>query len=233
MTARRTFSSPVAADTVEPVLLPFSSSPSRSRSRPLRTGHDTPGADDVVGVTSEQGLAIGGPGEGHTLGLAALLADGGELGLELVDLALLLEVEDDDGAGGGSAEPVAVGREDESVDLVVGVEGVQVLGLVKVPEHGGAVLATRSAERTVGGDGDSVNVAGVADVVGLQLAGVELPNLVIRVSNDSPRFSRSGASSSSASSIGTWPSLPKRRNVQDGSGQKVIVCLMAPTGALK
>jgi hypothetical protein len=63
------------------------------------------------------------------------------------------------------------------VDLVVGVEGVQVLGLVEVPQHGGTVLATGGAERTVGGDGDSVDVAGVANVVGLQLAGVELPNL--------------------------------------------------------
>ena len=139
--------------------------------------HDAPGADDVVSVASEEGLAIGGPGQADTLGLAALLADGGELGLELINLALLLEVEDDDAAGGSSAEPVAVGGEDESVDLVVGVEGVEVLGLVKIPEHGGAVLATRGAERAIGRDGDGVDVAGVADVVGLQLAGRKLPNL--------------------------------------------------------
>ena len=44
-----------------------------------------------------------------------------ELGLELVHLALLLEVEDGDAAGGGSAQPVAVGGEDESVDLIAGV----------------------------------------------------------------------------------------------------------------
>lgn len=63
------------------------------------------------------------------------------------------------------------------MDLVVGVERVQVLGFVQVPEHGGAVLATGGAERAIGGDGDGVDVAGVADVVGLQLAGGELPNL--------------------------------------------------------
>lgn len=107
----------------------------------------------------------------------ALLANSGELGLELVNLALLLEVEDDDAAGGGSAEPVSVGGEDESVDLVAGVEGVEVLGLVEVPEHGGAVLATGGAKRAIRGDGDSVDVAGVADVVSLELAGRELPNL--------------------------------------------------------
>jgi hypothetical protein len=143
----------------------------------LRPRHNTPGADDVVGVTGEEGLAIGRPGQADTLGITALLSSVGELGLQLVDLALLLEVEDDDAAGGGSAQPVSVGGEDESVDLVVGAQGVQVLGLVEVPEHGGAVLATRGAEGAVGGDGDGVDVAGVADVVGLQLAGGELPNL--------------------------------------------------------
>ncbi|QBZ63672.1 hypothetical protein PoMZ_05358 [Pyricularia oryzae] len=139
--------------------------------------HDAPGADDVVGVTGEQGLTVGAPGERDTLGLPALLANGGELGLELVDLALLLQVEDDDAGGSGSAQPVPVGGEDEGVDLVVGVKRVQVLGLVQVPKHGGAVLATRGAEGSVRGDGDGVDVAGVADVVSLELAARELPDL--------------------------------------------------------
>jgi hypothetical protein len=63
------------------------------------------------------------------------------------------------------------------MNLVVGVEGVEVLGLVKIPEHGGTVLATGGAQGTVGGDGDGVDVAGVTNVVGLELAGRELPNL--------------------------------------------------------
>jgi len=63
------------------------------------------------------------------------------------------------------------------MDLVIGVEGVQVLGLVKIPEHGGTVLTTGGAEGTIGGDGDGVDVSGVADVVGLELAARELPNL--------------------------------------------------------
>lgn len=65
------------------------------------------------------------------------------------------------------------------MDLVVGVEGVQVLGFVQVPEHGGTVLATRGAKRAIRRDGDGVDVTGVADVVGLQLAGRELPDLEI------------------------------------------------------
>jgi len=143
----------------------------------LSAAHDTPGADLVVGVTGEQSLAVSGPCEGDTLGLAALLANLHVLGLELVNLALLLEVEDDDGRSGGGAQPVAVGREDEGVDLVAGGEGVEVLALVQVPQHGGAVLATGCAERAIGGDGDGVDVAGVADVVGLDAAGGELPDL--------------------------------------------------------
>lgn len=144
----------------------------------LSTAHDTPGTDLVVGVTGEESLAVSRPGEGDTLRLTALLADLHVLRLELVDLALLLEVEDDDARGGGSAQPVAVGREDESVDLVTGGQRVQVLALVQVPQHGGTVLATGGAQGAVRGDGDGVDVAGVTDVVGLDAAGSELPDLV-------------------------------------------------------
>lgn len=111
-----------------------------------------------------------------------LVVGDGEVGLELVNLGLLLKVEDDDAGGSGSAEPVAVRGEDESVDLVIGVQGVEVLGLVQVPQHGGTVLATGGAQGSIGGDGDGVDVAGVADVVGLQLAGRELPNLCANMS---------------------------------------------------
>ena len=97
--------------------------------------------------------------------------------LDLVDDRLGLEVEDLDARRGGRAQPVAVGGEDEGVDLVTGGERVEVLGLVQVPEHGGTVLATRGAEGSVGGDGDGVDVASVADVVSLELAGGEFPDL--------------------------------------------------------
>ena len=139
--------------------------------------HNAPAADAVIGVASEQSLAISAPGERNTLRLPALLANLHVLGLELVDLALLLEVEDDDGRGSGGAKPVSVGGEDKGVNLVTGSERVEMLGLVKIPEHGGTVLASRGAERSVGGDGDSVDVAGVALVVGLDFAGSQIPDL--------------------------------------------------------
>lgn len=63
------------------------------------------------------------------------------------------------------------------MDLVAGGERVEVLGLVEVPEHGRSVFAAGGAERSVGGDGDGVDVAGVADMVGLDAAGGEFPHL--------------------------------------------------------
>lgn len=116
-------------------------SPTLPYNETLLPRHDAPRANQIVRVAGEQGLTVGAPGEADALGLAALLADGGVLGLELLHLALLLQVEDDDGTGGGGAEPVTVGREGEGVHLVAGGQGVEVLGLVQVPQHRRAVLA--------------------------------------------------------------------------------------------
>lgn len=140
---------------------------------------DDPDADEVVGVTGKEGLAIGGPGEGLSLGLASLLGQLVEVGLEVVDDRLGLEVEDLDRRGGGSTEPVTVGGEDKGVDDVSGLKGVEVLAVVEVPEHDNAVLATGGSEGSVGGDGEGVDVTGVAEVVGLELALGELPNLML------------------------------------------------------
>lgn len=52
------------------------------------------------------------------------------------------------------------------------------LAVRQLPQHGDTVLAAGGAERSVWGDGDGVDVAGVAVVVGLELALGELPNLV-------------------------------------------------------
>lgn len=57
------------------------------------------------------------------------------------------------------------------MNLIAGLERVEVFGLIEIPEHGGAILTTRSAEGSIRGDGDGVDVASVADVVGLDAAG--------------------------------------------------------------
>ena len=63
------------------------------------------------------------------------------------------------------------------MDFVARGQGVEVLGFVQVPEHGGAVFAARGAEGAVWRNGHGVDVAGVPDVVGLDAAGGEFPDL--------------------------------------------------------
>ena len=63
------------------------------------------------------------------------------------------------------------------MDLVAGGQGVEMLGLVEIPEHGCAVFAAGGTQGAVGGDGHGVDVAGVADVVGLDAARGEFPDL--------------------------------------------------------
>lgn len=50
-------------------------------------------------------------------------------------------------------------------------------GFVEVPKHGCTVFTTGGAERSVGGDGDGVDVSGVADVISLDAAGSKFPDL--------------------------------------------------------
>jgi len=90
------------------------------------------------------------------------------------------------------------------VDLIASGEGVEVLGLVKVPEHGGTVLATGGAEGSVGGDGDGVDVSGVTDVVGLETAGSELPNLdeLVPASGDNDGVLGVGAEANAGNPLG-------------------------------
>ena len=139
--------------------------------------HNAPSPNHVIRVPRKQRLPVRAPRQTHTLRLPTLLPHGRIFGLQFINLALLLEVEDDDGARRGSTQPVSVGREDQSVDFVAGSQRIEVLGLVQVPEHGCAVFAAGGAEGAVGGDGYGVDVAGVTDVVGLDAAGGEFPDL--------------------------------------------------------
>lgn len=114
------------------------------------------------------------------------------------------------------------------MDDVVGVQAVQVLALVQVPQSGGTVLTscskvqkksktfcnfhvvpekfrrrfqensgnflTGSAERSVGGNSDGVDVTGVADQVGAELAVGQVPDLdeLVPTSRDDDGVSRGG-----------------------------------------
>jgi len=140
---------------------------------------DGPDTDERVGVTGKEGLTISRPGQGNSLGRVGLLANVGELGLELINDGLGLQIPDLDAGRSGSAQPVTVGGEDQGVDdiITLTLERVQVLALVQIPEHGDTITSTGGAERTIGGDGDGVDVTGVTDVVGAKLALGELPDL--------------------------------------------------------
>merc|ERR1719487_439977 len=140
------------------------------------SGEHSEYADLRVGVAHEKVRTIRRPGERGSDGEGAVLRRG-DLGADLVDDRLRLQVKDLDARRSRRAEPVTVRGEDKGVDLVSGLEGVEVLALVEVPKHRDAVLAARSAERTVGGDGDGRDVAGVAEVVRAELALGELPDL--------------------------------------------------------
>ena len=109
--------------------------------------------------------------------LHALLRRRREVGAQLDDSRLALQVPDLDARGGGRAEPVAVGREGQRRDGVARVEGVEALALGQVPQARDAVLPSRGAERAVGGDGDGGDVARVLDEVEAELAVGEVPDL--------------------------------------------------------
>jgi hypothetical protein len=143
----------------------------------LSPRHNTPCANLVVGIARKQSLTIGTPGQTDTVWFLGFLALLNVIRLQLVNLALLLEIENGNGGSGGSAKPVSIGREDEGVDFVTGLEGVEVFRLVEIPQHRGTILATRGAERSIGRNGDGVDVASVADVVGLNAARSKFPDL--------------------------------------------------------
>ena len=56
------------------------------------------------------------------------------------------------------------------MDFITCGEGVKVFGFVQIPEHSRAVFTARGTEGTVRRNGDGIDVAGVADVVGLDAA---------------------------------------------------------------
>ena len=113
-----------------------------------------------------------------------------EVGPQLDDGRLGLEVPDLDARGRRRAEPVAVGRERQRRDRVPGVERVEPLALGEVPEPRDAVLAARGAERAVGRDGDGGDVAGVLDEVEAELAVGEVPDLDGRITGGRGREMR-------------------------------------------
>lgn len=159
-------------------------------------GLHLPNADDVVGVTSEQSGAISGPSQRDTLdgdGLLGLL----DVGLQFIDADLGFQIPNLDGRSGRGTQPVADGREDQSMNDITSVQRRQVATFVQVPQHRGTVLTTRSTQGTIGGHGHGVDIASVANQVGLELAHSQVPDLhhLIPTSGDDQRSGQVGRES--------------------------------------
>jgi len=90
---------------------------------------------------------------------------------------LAFKIPDLDAIGSGGTQPVAIGRESQSVDDASCVESVQCLVLNQVPQIGGLVTSTRGAEGTVGRDGDGVKGTLVSFQVLDQFAVSQTPDL--------------------------------------------------------
>lgn len=60
--------------------------------------HNAPSPDQIIRVPRKQRLPVRAPRQTHALRLSALLAHGSIFRLQLIDLALLLEIENNDGA---------------------------------------------------------------------------------------------------------------------------------------
>lgn len=139
----------------------------------LESTHNLPDTELVIIVTRVQDLSIRGPSKRKGLGL--LLVEG--VGAELLQNLALLKIVDLDASGSGSSQPKTGRRESESEDLAVGRKGVQELGVVQVPDENLTVLTTRSTKGSVRRQSDGGNSAVVADEVGGQTAGAEIPSL--------------------------------------------------------
>ncbi len=70
-----------------------------------RSHGDLPDADDVVGVTGKQGLTVGGPGHGETLGWVTTSV-ASDLRAELLNHVFALKIPDLDGGSSSGTQPV-------------------------------------------------------------------------------------------------------------------------------
>jgi len=152
-----------------------------------------PDTDDVIRVTREESGTISAPTNRQTVRIRVLsLTQLSKFGTELVNNRLGLEIPDLDTVSGSSTEPVTVGREGKSVDERSSFEGVEMLGIVQIPEHDNTVLTSRGTERTIGRDGNSVDITVVTNEVGSQLHLGQIPDLdeLIPTTGNDERVSR-------------------------------------------
>jgi len=154
-----------------------------------------PSTDDVIGVTSKDGVRVSAPGNRDA---ARSLGSGLEVGVaagELSNANLLLKIEDLDAILGSSADPVLGGVEDKLINFTASLKSVHALALLKVPDEDGTLLASSSAEGALRRNTDSVKVASSTSEVELQSEVLtKAPDLdeTIPAARDSNRSGRVG-----------------------------------------
>merc|ERR1719150_1104451 len=118
--------------------------------------------DEVVRVPGEQSLTVSGPGQaGHLRRLGP--GGAGDLRPQVLHQVLALQVPHLDAGAAGRTQPVPVGGEGEAVDGLAAVQGVQVLPVIEVPQHGLGVLPTAGTQGAVRRESHRVDVASVTD----------------------------------------------------------------------
>ena len=150
-------------------------------------GSNSVDTNDIVSVASEQSGTVGRPCQaraGRDLSILSFFRT------ESVDDDLGFQIPNLDGIISCSTQPVTVRREDKSVDDFTGIQTVQALSFVQVPQHSGMILTTRSGQGTIWRDTDSVQVSGMSEKVVAQLAVGQIPylNKFIPSTTDDKRY---------------------------------------------
>jgi len=129
----------------------------------------------VISISTKQSLSISTPSQTETVIILLSLSF---KRFQLFDDTLALQIPNHDTTARGSTKPVSSRRETQCVNLIFGFKGVEMFWIVEVPEHGCAVFSAWSTERAIGGDGDGVDVSGVAVVISAEFAFGQFPNLL-------------------------------------------------------
>jgi len=161
-----------------------------------------PYTNDVISVTSVQGLTVITPCKRDAIRFSSI---SDIVYAELIDNILGLEVPDANNGTRGTTEPVAVGRECKSINNATTLhKGIQVTRVVKIPEHNGTFLTTRSTERAIRRYSYTVNITLVTNAVGAKLAVLEVPDLneAIPTCRDNDRVAGIGREANLANPLG-------------------------------
>lgn len=155
---------------------------------------DLPSSNNVICESSKKILSVKAPSNRNSSrrgretreSLLGLAEEAGGALIESGDEISLLKIPNLDSFVGRSDEPVVIGGKGEGVDGVSSIEGVEQLLVVDVPKMSKSVLATRGTERSVGRDGDGVDVSGVSSKDGLllELMGIKDSDSLVTSSRD-------------------------------------------------